>query len=414
MSKNTLLSELINYISANSSGNVVVAAPSSGLALDVSGTGRFTGALTLGSTITNGTFTYTLPSATGTLALTSSLGSYLPLSGGTLTGALGGTSATFSGNVRINAPVNGTNKLIFGIAGTDYYTLEYNDSTGNINYQSKYNHIFSGGVAGTTTILTLANTGAATFSSSVTASTLALSGGTGGINFTSSTTITNTASSGFTAIYANGGGIYLGGSASVNHLSVLGNGNVGIGTTAPSYMLDVVKAGTNTIRVYNSASSTDAYLQTQNTAGTGLFGINATGPYIYTPDALAIQFWTSGSERMRITSGGFLGLNQTSPSQRLDVSGAIRSGVGVSNGASIAKAIGRTLYKVMVSSNYDAGGAVRGGEWNVLLSNEGDAVTNTTQIYVYNNQTATFSVSGGNLIINGLNSGNTICAVYTD
>jgi hypothetical protein len=35
----------------------------------------------------NGTYTYTLPSATGTLALTSALSSYLPLTGGTLTGS---------------------------------------------------------------------------------------------------------------------------------------------------------------------------------------------------------------------------------------------------------------------------------------------------------------------------------------
>jgi hypothetical protein len=36
--------------------------------------------------ISNGTYTYTLPSATGTLALTSALSGYLPLTGGTLTG----------------------------------------------------------------------------------------------------------------------------------------------------------------------------------------------------------------------------------------------------------------------------------------------------------------------------------------
>ena len=54
-----------------------------GYKLDVSGTSRITGQLTLGSTITNGTYTYTLPSATGTLALTSSLGSYVPYTGAT-------------------------------------------------------------------------------------------------------------------------------------------------------------------------------------------------------------------------------------------------------------------------------------------------------------------------------------------
>ena len=43
-------------------------------------TANFSGQLTLGSTITNGTYTYTLPSATGTLALTSDLSSYVPTS----------------------------------------------------------------------------------------------------------------------------------------------------------------------------------------------------------------------------------------------------------------------------------------------------------------------------------------------
>ena len=97
MSKNTLLSELINYVSANSSGNVTVAAPASGVALTVNGTGRFTGQLSLGSTITNGTFTYTLPGATGTLALTSQIPSvtgFVPYSGATENVDLGVYSIT--------------------------------------------------------------------------------------------------------------------------------------------------------------------------------------------------------------------------------------------------------------------------------------------------------------------------------
>jgi hypothetical protein len=69
-----------------------------GLSLYATGKGYFVGQLRLDSTITNGTYTYTLPSATGTLALTSALTGYLPLTGGTLTGALNGTSASFSSN----------------------------------------------------------------------------------------------------------------------------------------------------------------------------------------------------------------------------------------------------------------------------------------------------------------------------
>jgi len=93
---------------------------SNGLSLYATGKGYFLGQLRLDSTITNGTYTYTLPSATGTLALTSALSGYLPLTGGTLTGALSGTSATFSGDLTIDTNtlyVDSTNNRI-GIGTT--------------------------------------------------------------------------------------------------------------------------------------------------------------------------------------------------------------------------------------------------------------------------------------------------------
>ena len=92
-----------------SNGNVLIGTPTDiGAKLNVNGTGRFSGQLSLGSTITNGTNTFTLPSSTGTFALTSDLGSYLPLTGGSLTGALVAKNATFigtlGGTVGINNP----------------------------------------------------------------------------------------------------------------------------------------------------------------------------------------------------------------------------------------------------------------------------------------------------------------------
>jgi hypothetical protein len=86
--------------------------------LQVTGSTKLTGVLTLNSTISNGTYTYTLPSATGTLALTSQLSTYLPLAGGTLTGALGGTSATFSSSVTATS-FNGTSQNIFEVGGSE-------------------------------------------------------------------------------------------------------------------------------------------------------------------------------------------------------------------------------------------------------------------------------------------------------
>ena len=119
------LGNYVNAIFQDASNNVGIgAAPSGSYKLEVTGTAKVSGILTLGSTISNGTYAYTLPSATGTLALTSALGDYLPLAGGTLTGALGGTSATFSssvtaGSLIVNqASTAGDIILKFAIAGT--------------------------------------------------------------------------------------------------------------------------------------------------------------------------------------------------------------------------------------------------------------------------------------------------------
>jgi hypothetical protein len=105
MSKNTNLSFLTDYITADiTNGRIGINNASPTVAFDVSGATKISGVLTLTSTISNGTYTYTLPSATGTLALTSALSGYLPLTGGTLTGTLTGTSATFIGGVGIGSP----------------------------------------------------------------------------------------------------------------------------------------------------------------------------------------------------------------------------------------------------------------------------------------------------------------------
>ena len=62
--------------------------------------------------------TYTLPDASGTLALTSNLSSYLPLAGGTLTGPLNGTTAIFSGGGNTLVLKKGTGSPAIALAGT--------------------------------------------------------------------------------------------------------------------------------------------------------------------------------------------------------------------------------------------------------------------------------------------------------
>jgi hypothetical protein len=152
------------------------------LIIATSGLVTITNQLRLNSTITNGTYTYTLPSATGTLALTSALSGYLPLSGGTLTGALNGTSATFSGNLTFTAGFNqsigwggntsssAANPLIYS---NDSY-LALNSKAGSALYLNFDNTNSASTINMFNGKFILTQAGAATFSSSVSATTIDL------------------------------------------------------------------------------------------------------------------------------------------------------------------------------------------------------------------------------------------------
>jgi hypothetical protein len=146
----------------------------------------------------NATRTYTLPNADGTLALTSNLSDYLPLTGGTLTGALNGTSAAFSGYI------TGAGNNPGGLGGSRYvldwvsgqmrlFSYGANSSTnGGFLFNSQRSD-------GTNSInyLDISSTGAATFSSSVTAA-----------GITSIATSKFGSSTNFVSTFADGSGVY--------------------------------------------------------------------------------------------------------------------------------------------------------------------------------------------------------------
>ena len=77
---------------------------------------------------TSSSYQYTFPATTGTLALTSNLSAYLPLAGGTLTGALTGTTALFNTSAQIGGSSYNLAKLnVQGLQGT--YLLDLTNGT---------------------------------------------------------------------------------------------------------------------------------------------------------------------------------------------------------------------------------------------------------------------------------------------
>ena len=251
-------------------GNVSIGGTGNTYKLDVTGTGRFSGQLRLESTITDGTNTYTLPSATGTLALTSAIPS----------NPVGGTGTT-----------NYLPK--FTGASTIGNSLVYDDGTNVGIGTTSPNTLLSlvGNHAGGQSILKIQS------------STAYSSSGLSSIGFNDSD------GSRKALVYTNTNGLQLETSTATpilfntngnERLRIDASGNVGIGTTSPANRLHLVGASATPSLRLGSTSLAYYWDIGRENATTGDFVFNNAND-------------SSSSEKMRITVGGNVGIGTTSP-----------------------------------------------------------------------------------------------------
>ena len=205
------------------------------------------------------------------LTTSSASATYLPLSGGTLTGALSGTSATFSGEIKSGDSITLGTAAIGGFwtwGATISYLVAGAGKALNLN---------PNGNTGTTG-LSIATTGAATFSSSIAAASADFTGAVGTGVLTS--TISSAVNAIFNSTNANGGYItfrrsgtpigYLGNSAQLgagvlNALELRADNDLILTTTSGS--LRLTSGGVVGIGVTPASQSSGAYAGSTEMAG---------------------------------------------------------------------------------------------------------------------------------------------------
>jgi len=153
-------------------------------------------------------------------------------------------------------------------------------------------------------------------------------------------------------------------------------GNVGIGTTSPSAKLHVNSSDATTVQRIQGATNSALEFYNSSTK-TGAILVNSTQFLIAADNSNYLNINTGGSERMRITSGGNVGIGTTSPDAKLDVSDSIPV-LRITGTRNANWTIGQTMASLEYFSEDASGSSANSVRASINLVNEASVYGSTT------------------------------------
>jgi hypothetical protein len=302
---------------------------------------------------------YTLPDASGTLALTSNLGAYLPLTGGTLTGTLEiGTSAP---SIFMRGANSGVKSIQFANAGGSlHWTLQ--TSFGASGEQQPFS--IRNVVLGQDAILIQPASNNITLTGALNGTSATFAGG---ITLTGAQTI-QTSTGNLTLATAAGNGNIL--------LTPNGTGSVGIGTATPN-----IGTLVGTVLTINGAAQSNLEMASAGLSRARIASSSSDTTF-ETRSALPLVFGTNNTERMRITAAGNVGIGTAASfsASKLLVAGAGATGGIVSQDTTSTGSFIRILADVTNGNliNFQAGTPLRFRSSNADFSSSAELMRITS------------------------------------
>lgn len=302
----------------------------------------------------------------------------------------------------------GNNTLDFYVGGVNVGNLMINSSFFQLTSKSSNGYLFKN--SSLSNLLSINDSGTSVFSGSVTAASIAKTGGTssqflkadGSVDSTSYQPLLTNPITGSTLLSGNTGDGYVpraSGSTTLTNSNIYDNGtSVGIGTASPLSLsgtnLSIVSAGnvrlqldsTNDYRIISNTSG-DFSIQ-DSTNSSDKLTITGTGE---------VRFRNNSAETMRITSGGNVGIGKTSPSEKLDINGNLKLSASDSRIKS-GDAVGRGIYSNSDVTSYiiTNGSSNPSFPYNIdIVSGSGTSSGNIT-FYTATNERMRIT-SGGNV-----------------